>query len=205
MIYVAQRRPSCRGCRWWSAPTVAPESSCPALTAVASLDADLPLFQVQTMRERMQASLAVERLLAWLLAGFAGARSVPGRRGLYGVISYLTTIRTKEFGIRLALGATSSQVYGLVLRQSLMLVAAGLVLGLVMAGAASRLLTSLLFDVSPTDVMTYAYGGGAPVGGGSGRGDVARAPCRAHQRIYRAALRVGTRAGCCVLIAKCGA
>ena len=64
---------------------------------------------------------------------------------------YVTTLRTKEFGIRLALGATSSQVYGLVLRQSLMLVAAGLVLGLVMAGAASRLLTSLLFDVSPSD------------------------------------------------------
>ena len=124
--------------------------------AVASLDAELPLFAVQTMRERMRASLEVERLLAWLLAAFAGLAVFLATAGLYGVMSYVTTLRTKEFGIRLALGATSSQVYGLVLRQSLMLVAAGLVLGLVMAGAASRLLTSLLFDVSPTDVMTYA-------------------------------------------------
>jgi ABC-type antimicrobial peptide transport system permease subunit len=108
------------------------------------------------MRERMRASLEVERLLAWLLAAFAGLAVFLATAGLYGVMSYVTTLRTKEFGIRLALGATSSQVYRLVLRQSLVLVAAGLVLGLVMAGVASRLLTSLLFDVSPTDVMTYA-------------------------------------------------
>src|SRR4029077_15629085 len=101
------------------------------------------------------ASLEVERLLAWLLAAFAGLAVFLATAGLYGVMSYVTTLRTKEFGIRLALGATSSQVYRLVLRQSLVLVAAGLVLGLVIAGGASRLLTSLLFDVSPGDSVTY--------------------------------------------------
>jgi putative ABC transport system permease protein len=123
--------------------------------AVASLDAELPLYGVQTIGERMRASLEVERLLAWLLAAFAGLAVVLATAGLYGVISYVTTLRTKEFGIRLALGATSRQVYRLVLRQSLVLVTAGLGLGLLLAGAVSRLLTSLLFDVSPTDVMTY--------------------------------------------------
>ncbi len=79
--------------------TVAPESVIPALTAVASsLDADLPLFQVRTMRERMQASLAVERLLAWLLAGFAALAVFLAAAGLYGVVSYLTTIQDE--GVR---------------------------------------------------------------------------------------------------------
>jgi putative ABC transport system permease protein len=128
----------------------------PVRAAVASLDAELPLYAVQTIGERMRASLEVERLLAWLLAAFAGLAVFLATAGLYGVMSYVTTLRTKEFGIRLALGATSRQVYRLVLRQSLLLVAVGLSVGLLLAGAVSRLLTSLLFDVSPNDVLTYA-------------------------------------------------
>ena len=128
----------------------------PVRAAVASLDAELPLYGVQTIGERMRASLEVERLLAWLLAAFAGLAVFLATAGLYGVMSYVTTLRTKEFGIRLALGATSRQVYRLVLRQSLLLVAVGLSVGLLLAGAVSRMLTSLLFEVSPTDILTYA-------------------------------------------------
>jgi predicted permease len=136
--------------------TVEPESIIPALTAVAaSLDADLPLFQVRTMRERLQASLAVERLLAWLLAGFAALAVFLAAAGLYGVISYLTTIRMKEYGIRVALGATGRQLRNLVIGQTLFLVMVGLATGLVLAAAGSRLLTTLLFDVSPIDGLTY--------------------------------------------------
>jgi putative ABC transport system permease protein len=135
---------------------VAPESIIPALTAVASsLDADLPLFQVRTMRERMQASLAVERLLAWLLAGFAALAVFLAAAGLYGVVSYLTTIRTKEYGIRLALGATGHQLRNLVVRQTLILVGLGLATGLALSAAGSRLLTAMLFEVSPIDALTY--------------------------------------------------
>ena len=127
--------------------TVAPESVIPALTAVASsLDADLPLFQVRTMRERMQASLAVERLLAWLLAGFAALAVFLAAAGLYGVVSYLTTIRTKEYGIRLALGATGRQLRHLVIGQ---------LAGLLLSAAGSRLLATLLFGVKPIDAVTY--------------------------------------------------
>ena len=110
----------------------------------------------RTMNEVIAGTLAQPRFLMVLLDSFAVTALLLAGLGLYGVISYLVGQRTHELGIRLALGATSSQVYRLVLRQSLVLVAAGLVLGLVMAGVASRLLTSLLFDVSPTDVMTYA-------------------------------------------------
>lgn len=135
---------------------VAPESMIPALTSLASsLDADLPLFQVRTMRERMQASLAVERLLAWLLAGFAALAVFLAAAGLYGVISYLTTIRTKEYGIRLALGATGHQLRQLVVGQTLLLVLLGLLAGLTLAAAGSRLLTAMLFGVSPFDAPTY--------------------------------------------------
>jgi predicted permease len=137
--------------------TVPPPASLegPLRAAVAGLDPEMPLFEVRTMSERMRASLEVERLLAWLLAGFAGLAVFLASAGLYGVMSYVTTLRTREFGIRLALGATSRQVCELVLRQSLTLVVAGLLIGLVIAGVASRLLVSLLYDVSATDTPTY--------------------------------------------------
>lgn len=124
--------------------------------AAAEIDADMPLYQVRTMPERLRASLAVERLLAWLLSAFAGLAIFLAAAGLYAVVSYTTTLRTREFGIRLALGATARQLRGLVLGQTLWLVAVGLVLGLAAATIAARLLGSLLFDVRPTDPVTYA-------------------------------------------------
>ena len=75
--------------------------------------------------------------------------------GLYGVISYLTTIRMKEYGIRIALGATGPQLRALVLGQTLFLVTVGLLAGLLLAAAGSRLLSTLLFTISPIDVPTY--------------------------------------------------
>jgi predicted permease len=137
--------------------TVRPESIIAGLTAAASsIDPDLPLFQVTTMRERMRTSLAVERLLAWLLAAFAALAVFLAAAGLYGVVSYVTAIRTKEYGIRLALGATSSHLRNIVVGQTLWLVTIGLVIGLALSAASARVLGALLFDVSPTDGLTYA-------------------------------------------------
>ena len=68
------------------------------VAAAASIDPDLPLFQVRTMPERLRASLAVERLLAWLLCAFAALAVFLAAAGLYAVVSYTTTLRTREFG-----------------------------------------------------------------------------------------------------------
>jgi len=156
MIYVAHAQAFMPRMSLAVRTAIAPESIIPALTAVASsLDADLPLFQVRTMPERLRASLAVERLLAWLLAGFAALAMFLAAAGLYGVISYLTTIRTKEYGIRLALGASGHQLRTLVMGQTMFLVIVGLLTGLVLAAVGTRLLATLLFEVNPLDAVTY--------------------------------------------------
>ncbi len=128
----------------------------PSLAAAAAdLDPDLPLYQVRTMPERLRASLAVERLLAWLLGAFAALAVFLAAAGLYAVVSYMTTMRAREFGVRLALGATARHLRGLVLGQTLWLVGSGLVAGLVLSAALSRGLGSVLFGVSAADLPTY--------------------------------------------------
>ena len=125
------------------------------VAAAASIDPDLPLFQMRTMPERLRASLAVERLLAWLLAAFAALAVFLAAAGLYAVVSFTTTLRTREFGIRVALGATARHLRQLVVEQTLWLVGIGLAVGLGLALASARALDSLLFGVGPTDVATY--------------------------------------------------
>lgn len=124
--------------------------------AVAALDADLPLFQVQTMPERLRASLAVERLLAWLLSAFAALAVFLAAAGLYSVISYSTLLRTREFGVRIALGATARQLRAMVVGQALWLVTGGLAVGLAGAVVTMRLLEGVLFGIAPTDLPTFA-------------------------------------------------
>ena len=125
------------------------------VAAAASIDPDLPLFQMPKMPERLRASLAVERLLAWLLAAFAALAVFLAAAGLYAVVSFTTTLRTREFGIRVALGATARHLRQLVVEQTLWLVGIGLAVGLGLALASARALDSLLFGVGPTDVATY--------------------------------------------------
>jgi predicted permease len=134
--------------------------------AVAAIDPDLPLYQVRSMPERLRGSLAVERLLAWLLSAFAALAVFLAAAGLYAVVSYTTTLRTREFGVRLALGATARQLRHLVVGQTLRLVGAGLAAGLGAAALSARVLGTLLFDVGPTDPATYAAAGGLLLGMG---------------------------------------
>ena len=94
----------------------------------------------------------LHRSAAWLAGGFAGMALLLGVLGLYGVIAYSVSQRTRELGVRLALGATRAAIVALVLRQSMLPILAGLALGVAGAVGAGQLLTSFLYDVRPTDL-----------------------------------------------------
>jgi predicted permease len=123
--------------------------------AVQSLDRGQPLYDIQTMRQVISASISTNRLYMLLLGVFAGMALLLAMVGLYGVISFLVTQRTTEFGIRLALGAQPSHVLAWVLKQSLRLIGVGIVIGLAASFAATRLLTSVLYEVKATDPGTF--------------------------------------------------
>jgi putative ABC transport system permease protein len=127
-----------------------------ARRALASVDPDLALSDPRTMDQRISEITARPRISALLLGSFAVAALLLAAIGIYGVISYGVIQRTRELGIRMALGAGSGSVLGLVLRQGMMPVAAGVAAGMAGAWAASRLLQSLLFEVGATDPATFA-------------------------------------------------
>jgi ABC-type antimicrobial peptide transport system permease subunit len=123
---------------------------------VASLDRNLPLYNLQTLSQRLSKALARERTAAGLFSAFGLLALVLAVGGLYSVISHATELRTREFGIRMAMGSDAGGVQRLVLRQGLVIALAGLFLGLLAALGLTSWLSSLLLEVSATDPATFA-------------------------------------------------
>jgi len=121
-----------------------------------SQDANVFVSRIEPMTLSISETLARPRFNMLLLGVFAGTALLLAAIGIYGVIAYSVTQRTREIGIRMALGAQRTDMLGMVLRQSLSVVAIGLGCGLVAAFAATRLLASLLFGVGANDLLTYA-------------------------------------------------
>jgi predicted permease len=140
---------------WVARTRVEPFSLLPAIQRAFQQIADLPVAHVKTMDRIVIQSTARDEFNTLVLGIFAGAAILLASIGLYGLMAYSVEQRTLEFGIRLALGASFPQVRNMVVRQAMMLAAAGIVLGLAAAYGLTRLMVSLLFQVKPNDPAVF--------------------------------------------------
>ena len=141
--------------------SVSPSSLAPAVrNAVNAVDANIPVAYLRTQSESIDRLLFSQRLLAQLFGLFGALGLLLACIGLYGLLSYEVERRTREIGIRTALGAQRSTIWSMVVVHGIVLVAAGAIVGCGAALGVTRLLTSLLFDVRPTDPLTFALTGG---------------------------------------------
>jgi ABC-type antimicrobial peptide transport system permease subunit len=127
----------------------------PALRQIVQqADPDLPMIDIRTEREQINASMQMERTLATLTTAFGVLALVLASVGIYGIMAYTVSQRTNEIGIRLALGAMPGQIRGMILSESTWITAAGLVAGVAGALALTRLIKSMLFGIAPYDPVT---------------------------------------------------
>jgi macrolide transport system ATP-binding/permease protein len=122
---------------------------------VQNLDGNLPVYDVKTLTEHMRLSLFPLRTGAWIAGSFALLALALAGLGIYGVMAYTVSQRTREIGIRLALGAQVQDVMTLIIKQGMRLAVVGLIIGLGLAFAVTRLMASVLYGVSTTDVVTF--------------------------------------------------
>ena len=122
---------------------------------IRALNANLPIADVQTLRDQIELTLFPSRIAAWTLGGFGLLALLLAGIGIYGVVSYGAAQRTREIGVRMALGAKERDVLRLVLWDGLLVIGAGLAIGLLLAAAATRLVAAFLYGVGATDPLTF--------------------------------------------------
>jgi putative ABC transport system permease protein len=122
---------------------------------IRAVNRNIPITGVQTMEQLLSRSVAARRFTMALLSVFAGLALILAAVGIFGVMSYAVTERTREIGIRMALGARAGDVVKVIVRQGMRLALIGIVLGLAASFALAPLMQSLLFGVSPTDPVTF--------------------------------------------------
>jgi predicted permease len=160
-LYVPYRQPLFAG--WTVRPmyvvvrtTTAPAAAMAAVRReVARFDRDQPISDVRTMDERIDHSLSSRRFSMVLLAAFASLALTLAAIGIYGIVAYSVTERTREIGVRLALGAQRRDVIGMVIGQGMTMAGVGTVIGVTAALLLTRLMSSLLFGISAVDPMTF--------------------------------------------------
>jgi putative ABC transport system permease protein len=161
-MYFPMRQVPARGMDVVVRTTGDPLSMAPALRQqVWAGDRNLAIANLGTMNDLVASSITQQRFILTLLACFAGLALLLAAVGIYGVMSYAVTQRTHEIGIRMALGARVGDVLRLVFRQGLVLTLIGVAIGIALAFALTRLMSSLLFGVTPTDAFTFATVAGA--------------------------------------------
>jgi putative ABC transport system permease protein len=123
---------------------------------VSALDAQQPVYAVQTIEQAFAAATAPRRIATVALTVFAGFALLLAAIGIYGVVAHAVSVRTREIGVRMALGARGRQVLGMIVRQAMLPVVVGAVVGLLGAIAVGRLMTGLLYEIEGTDPLTIA-------------------------------------------------
>jgi putative ABC transport system permease protein len=152
-VYMQQRRPAMA---LIARTTLPPETLASAIRReLTAIDRDVPIYGLQTMERYLAQDTEQQRLSVMLLTGFGALALLLATIGIYGVLSYSVSRRTQEIGIRMALGATRADVLTLVVGQGMLLAAIGLVVGLAASYVASRVLTAMLYQISPRDPATF--------------------------------------------------
>lgn len=122
-------------------------------SAIWAIDPTLPFYDIATIDSLVARSLSPRRFLLWLLTGFAAAFALAAA-GIYGVLTFSTLQRTREMGVRIAMGARARDITRLIVRDGMTLVGIVVVLGLIASAAVTRMLSSFLFGVTPIDPLT---------------------------------------------------
>jgi len=156
VVYVPHKQRSTRGMYLVARTTSDPASLAAAMISeVHAIDPDVPVYDVSTMEQRLYQSLARRRLSTAMLLGFACFALILAAVGVYGVLSYLVGQGTRDIGVRIALGAERRTILALVMRQGMSLALIGVAAGMVGAVSLTRVMASLLYGVSATDLLTF--------------------------------------------------